>query len=430
MKSFMLKLLIFCIAVVPSAQIISQTASPSPQYHLLHGQDFVQSKNYYLLTLFAELPAVKKMLASDPVLTVIAKSKMDSINYALKNCDRDGLCFTGKLKFSEEEIVTIGNRLQELYTPTNPLGHLVNEHLIPSGTYVLFAKLSPAELLAKAWMQDAHGINFVIGVYAEGKKPNYPNIDSISFNTKDPRNNNVYLYNYVSLLYNTTSLVALENAGNNLFFKPSLTAALHFIEINEREQAADFEPMEKGENKAAVDRIKTIKWASYPYSLIMIPGAGPEEPTVALSAEGMLRCRLAALQYQKGLAPFIVTSGGKVHPYKTKYCEATEMKKYLVEKLHIPANAILIDPHARHTTTNMRNTVRMIFRYGMPFNKAAITCTTRGQSGMIANTLIARCLKELNEAPYKNGKRLSETEMEFFPLIEALHINPTEPIDP
>jgi hypothetical protein len=49
---------------------------------------------------------------------------------------------------------------------------------------------------------------------------------------------------------------------------------------------------------------------------------------------------------------------------------------------------------------------------------------------MIGNTLIARCQKELNLAPYKNGQRLSETEMEFYPLIEALHINPMEPMDP
>jgi hypothetical protein len=168
----------------------------------------------------------------------------------------------------------------------------------------------------------------------------------------------------------------------------------------------------------------------YKYSLILVPGAGPDDPATPLSAEGMLRCRLAALQYRKGLAPFILTSGGKVHPYKTRYCEATEMKKYLVDKLHIPANAILIDPHARHTTTNMRNAVRMIHRYGIPFDKLALTCTTRGQSAMIEKTLIDRCKRELNEAPYKIGKRLSETEMEFYPLMEALQINPLEPIDP
>jgi hypothetical protein len=425
-------LLLLSAMLFPASQLISQNNHPSVTYKLRSGNsnNYVQSKNYYLLTLFGELPNVKKMLAEDAVLKEMAKAKMDSIGYALKNCDRDGLCYTTKLKFSETDIKAVGDRLKQLWQPGNALDQLVKNHLVASGTYILFQNLPAADMLVKAWEQDAGGINFAIGVYAEGKKPNYPNIDSISFNTRDPRNNNVYLYNYVSLLYNTASLVLLENQANALFFVPSLTAALHFIEMNEREQAADFEPMEKGENKSAYDRIKTIKWNDYKYSVIMIPGAGPEEPNVALSAEGMLRCRIAAIQYQKGLAPFIVTSGGKVHPYKTKYCEATEMKKYLVEKLHIPASAIIIDPHARHTTTNMRNTVRLIYRYGIPFDKPGITCTTRGQSTMISNTLIARCIKELNEAPYKNGNRLSETEMEFYPLLEALHINPTEPIDP
>ena len=101
-----------------------------------------------------------------------------------------------------------------------------------------------------------------------------------------------------------------------------------------------------------------------------------------------------------------------------------------MEQLHIPVNAILIDPHARHTTTNMRNTVRMMYRYGIPFDKVALTCTTRGQSTMIEKTLIARCMKELNEAPYKPGNRISETEMEFYPLVEALQIYPREPMDP
>ena len=200
--------------------------------------------------------------------------------------------------------------------------------------------------------------------------------------------------------------------------------------MNEREQAADFEPMTETENKAAYQRVKTIKWDAFKYSVIVVPGAGPDIPTVALSAEGMLRCRLAAIQYRKGMAPYILVSGGKVHPYKTKYCEATEMKKFLIDKLKIPENAIIIDPHARHTTTNMRNAARLIYRYGIPFNKPGISCTTRGQSNMIGVTLIDRCLKELHEAPYRNGLRLSETEIEFYPLLEALHINPTEPIDP
>lgn len=151
---------------------------------------------------------------------------------------------------------------------------------------------------------------------------------------------------------------------------------------------------------------------------------------LCFAAEGMLRCRLAAVQYNKGVAPFIVVSGGKVHPYKTIYSEALEMKKFLIEKLNIPENVIIMEPHARHTTTNMRNCARLIFRYGMPIDKPCISTTTAGQSMMITTTLAARCQKELNEVPFKAGKRLSETEAEFIPVIDALHINPAEPLDP
>lgn len=400
------------------------------KYHLLPGASFVQSKNYYLLTLFEELADVKNLLANDSILVNIEKNKTAELTESLKTCNKDALCYTAKMKFSEAEINSVSNRLRAIYKPGNALDKLVQNHLIPSGTYILFKNLEAKELLVKAWEQDANGINFTIGVYAEGNKPNYPNIDSISFKRKDALDSNLYSLGYLSLLYNAASVVSAESKANSLFFYPSLTAALLFVEMNEREQAADFEPMEKGENKASFEKIKSVKWNDYKYSVILVPGAGPEERDVALSAEGMLRCRLAAIQYAKGVAPFIVTSGSKVHPYKTKFCEATEMKKYLMEKLHIPESAIIIDPHARHTTTNMRNTARIIYRYGIPFSKPGITCTTKFQSAYITTTLTDRCKKELNEVPYKNGERLSETEVEFYPLIEALQVNPTEPLDP
>jgi len=364
------------------------------------------------------------MLASDTVFAAITTAKAEALKQSLIDCSRDVFCFMDKLKFSEEEIRKIGERLQILYRPGNALDKLVTLHLAPSGCYVLFQQADAKEWLRKAWEQDARGVNFTIGVYAEGKKPNYPNIDSISFKVHDPRSF------YAGFVYNTVSVLGLENKQEPSFFSIPLLTALRFIEMNEREQAADYEPMNKGENKAAYDKIKTTQWAKYPYSVIVVPGAGPEDPRVALSAEAMLRCRLAAVQYHKGLAPFIITSGGKVHPYKTVFCEAAEMKKFLTEKLNIPESAIIIDPHARHTTTNMRNAARLIFRYGMPFNKPGISCTTRGQSNMITATLIDRCLRELKEMPFRNGRRLSETEVEFYPLAEALHINPTEPIDP
>ena len=418
MRVFFLATLTIIIGFI----VNGQTAAPDPHYKLIRSASTVQTKNYYLLTLLQQDSVVRKMLEKDTVLTSIANNKWAGLSKAGKECTGNILCYAERMEFSEKEISDISARLTTLYTAGNALGKLVQKHLIASGAYILYKNSSPVEMLVKAWEQDARGVNFALGVYAEGKKPNYPLIDSISFNVNDRR--------YGSLLYTTTYTVASECATTRLFFVPSLTCALRFLEINEREMAADYEPMTETVNKAAVNRIKTIKWETYPYSVILVPGAGPDDPKTPLSAEGMLRCRLAAVQYKKGAAPFVMVSGGKVHPYKTTWCEALEMKKFLIEKLNIPENAIIMEPHARHTTTNMRNCARLIFRYGMPFNKACITTTSGGQSMMISNTLAARCLKELNEVPFQNGKRLTETEAEFYPAIDALHINPTEPLDP
>lgn len=418
MRLLLLTTLLIGIGFIVNAQ---QTA-PDPRYKLVRGNSMVQSKNYYLLTLLQQDSVVRQLLERDTVLAAMATDKVTKLAKAGKECTDDLSCYAARMEFSEKEISEVSARLNALYNKNNALGRLVQKQLIASGTYILYKNSTPAELLVKAWEQDARGINFAIGVYAEGKKPHYPLIDSISFNINDKR------YGY--LLYTATYTVASECAATRLFFLPSLTTALHFLEINEREQAADYEPMTETVNKAAFNRVKTIKWEAYPYTLILVPGAGPEEPQTPLSAEGMLRCRLAAVQYKKGVAPFVMVSGGKVHPYKTTWCEAVEMKKFLVEKLNIPENAIIVEPHARHTTTNLRNCVRLIYRYGMPFTKACITTTSRGQSMMITNSLAARCLKELNEVPFQNGKRLSETEAEFYPAIDALQINPTEPLDP
>lgn len=413
---------LFVALLTLSIPCLSQKNEPDQKYLLITGNSIIQSKNYYLLTLFQELPEVKKLLQTDPVLAGIAKDKTEKLASATKDCQQDAFCYTEKMKFSEGEVRTIGERLSSLYQPTNALGSLVKNHLAASGTYALYKDSSPVELLEKAWEQDAGGINFTIGVYGEGKKANYPLIDSCSLNTRGR--------GYSQFLFTATQTVLDDCRKSNLFFLSAMMSALRFLEVNERYNAGDYEPMVSTVNKAAFERIKKINWSNYKYSVILIPGAGPEDPKVPLSAEGLLRCRIAAERYFEGLAPFIITSGGRVHPYKTIYSEAYEMKKYLVERMKVPENAVIMDPHARHTTTNLRNGARLIYRYGIPFTKPALTSTSRGQSISIETTLAARCLKEFNTVPFKVGNRLSVTEVEFYPLIAALQINPLEPLDP
>ena len=398
----------------------AQANGPNPTYKLATAGNWVKSKNYYLFTLFEQDKAVNALLKSDDELARLTQAKLTALQTSLATC-KEALCLPAALKFSDEEINTVSNRLTFLYKNGNALDQLVKTQLIPSGTYILYQNLPPAQFLAKAWEQDATAVNYAIGVYAEGKKPNYPAIDSISFNKKARA--------YYTLMYDCSAVVLGDVKNTRLFFEPALQAALTYLEINERQDPANYEPMASTANKAAYDKIKLIKWDKYPYSHILVPGAGPDNLTTPLSGGGMLRCRLAAKQYEQGKAPFIVVSGGNVHPFKTKYNEAFEMKQYLLKTLHIPESAIIIEPHARHTTTNIRNDARLVFRYGIPFNKPGYIVTDKSQTDFIV-TMAGRCEKELQYVPYKLGKRISETELEFYPAIQSLQIDPDEPLDP
>lgn len=391
-------------------------------YQFVKGESYVQTKNFYLLTLLEQIPEVNKIILENEVLSSIANQKIDLLKNSFSICRHDALCFSNDIWFSQEEIQLISHTLKDLYRKYPVFHSLVRDHLLASGTYQLYASKDLSEMLAQAWEQDARNINHTIQVYARGEKPNYPKIDSLA----EPVYSKSFLANIEALNH-----VVLANINkHNLFFQPSMIYALRAVELNGMEQAADYEPMSTGINQAAFNQVKKIDWKKYSYSTILVPGAGPDNSWDSISAGGVIRCRLAATQYENGIAPFIIVSGGNVHPYKTRFNEAIEMRKYLI-KLGIPENAIIVEPHARHTTTNMRNAARLIFRYGIPMEHPAITVSTPSQVDYIyAETMQKRCLKELGYLPYKNGKRVSETMAEFYPLYSALQIDEDEPLDP
>ncbi|RQO65385.1 YdcF family protein [Pedobacter sp. KBW06] len=393
---------------------------PNPQYQLKTTFNPVQYKNFYLLTLLQQDQRVKQAIKNDPELSTLFKNKTLKIADALKSCATGIACFAAAFKFTEDEIAAVSVRLGQISKQDAALNALVNNDIIPSGCYALYGHFKPEEMLAKAWAQDAKAINHTIAVYVEGAKANYPKIDSIGFNVKDK--------SYPELV-NTNALLSL-NTVNSLFFEPAMQFALIALEINERKDAGDYEPMMTTVNKASLSAIKKTNFSKYKYSLILVPGEGPEEQDTELSAGGMLRCRLAAAQYKNGMAPFIMVSGGRVHPYKTKYSEAYEMKRFLMNTLQIPESVIIMEPHARHTTTNLRNAARIMFRYGIPMDQAALTVTVNSQSRYISEVMPQRCIKELGYEPYRIGKRLSDTALEFFPNVMSLQIDFDEPMDP
>ncbi|WP_057937990.1 YdcF family protein [Algoriphagus resistens] len=396
--------------------------SPQSSYRPVLGDKPAQSKNVYLLHLIEQMPELKSLLEKDVILAEMASDKHVLLSNSLINCGKEASCYPAQMGFTAQEIELVAQRLVQLATQHSALSKIPKEHLAPSGMYQMNVADDPAVFLANAWKQDATAINHIISVYAKGQKPNYPNIDSLGMSLQSS--------SYRANIQALNELASVKYGDSKLFYQLTLGYAMDALAMARFERAGDFEPMMEHENMAAYQAVKTTDWKEYNYPLILIPGAGTENYLDSLSSGGVLRCQLAFEAYSKKKAPFILVSGGYVHPYKVLHNEAIEMKRYLL-KLGVPESAILIDPHARHTTTNMRNTARIMFRYGFPMDRPSITVTTPAQSAYIySDAMHNRCMKELGYHPYSNGKRLSATTAEFYPLISSLQIDTDEPLDP
>lgn len=405
--------------------LLLQTVTAFSQNLLSDKENIVFEKNYYLLYLLNNHAQLKKDIHSSAnTYSSILKNKLSLLEKEIGAEKYDAFKVAELFKFSEDETNAIEKLLLSKYNTDATFRSIIDKEIVATGKYKNDTlPLSNNQILSRAWRNDARGINHVIDVYGLGKKPNYPLIDSIDFDiTKNSYKN--FLSEVIFTVYN-------EVKNTSVFFEPSRSMAMRLLEVNGRYEAADYEPMEKTVNKAAFDLAKKINWNNYPYSFILVPGAGTENYRDSLNPAGILRCRIVAEEFKNKKAPFIIVSGGRVHPYKTAYSEAEEMKKYLMNEMKIPEANIIMEPHARHTTTNVRNANRLAMKYGIPLTKMALVSTVRSQSFYMTNDNFAkRCMNEIGHVPYTLGKRLSPTLFEYQPLSNAAIIDADEPLDP
>jgi len=383
----------------------------------------VLDKNFYLLTLLERTPSVRAQLKAEPMLNKVAEERLAAMDQAAKSCGSDLDCNTQAFRWSDDQMLEAGNALAALYRTSPLVRGLADGPLRASGMYTLYQGLSGEELLKHAWNDCVRGMNLAIDVYGIGKAPRYAAIDAMTYDPKTEA--------YHQVVQGLVQVLEDDRPALDLFFMPSLRFSSELMLLNHRDEAGRYEPMELGENAAAFRRVKTVQWAKYPYSVIVVPGSGNDRPAVNLSPMGRLRDELAAKRFRDGKAPFLIVSGGFVHPIRTEFSEAIEMKRDLMTRFGIPADSIIVDPHARHTTTNMRNAARLMYRYGIPFDKTALVTTDPWQSQSIESSAFdKRCMDELGYVPQKILSRISAFDLTFLPIRSSLQANPLEPLDP
>jgi hypothetical protein len=422
-KLFLIAPLCFVLLLQVSAQ---PGAGYNKAYTFVHSHNLVADKNFYMLTVIDQTSAVADLLSGDGALRADHDRRLAALTSHVSDSSAWAASMLADFKFSTPDTQVLVTSLQKLYRANKPVfDGLIDRQLRPSGYYQRFANFSNEDFLLQAWRQVFAGINYIIDQYGLGKKMRYPRIDSASYDV-----NSRY---YRIALKDLFAALSERTAGMTGFYHPSLAIAMQLMDLNDRDEPARFEPLEEKENKAAAQAVQTTDWSKYTYATIVVPGEGPEIASLPLDPMGKMRCALAAARYKKGLAPFIILSGGYCHPFHTPYAEAYEMKKYLIQDQQIPEKAIIIEPQARHTTTNLRNADRLMIRYGIPINKPSDIVSTKSQIDYIAlpqQHFDERNLRELGYLPYRDKKQVALHDVLFYPVMESLHMDPLDPLDP
>ncbi|PSL45498.1 DUF218 domain-containing protein [Chitinophaga niastensis] len=416
LKNYLLSLFLLFI-FLPSAK--SQSAYLDPSYNFLTSTSFIQDKNFYFFTLLEKMPAVNRLLAKDANMQRLFKTYRQRIAHPVTNGDVSTR--TSPFLFSEEMINQVGNDLPRmLLRYPQQMDELVKT-MRSSGLFQLYIGTKDEVLLSRAWEDAANGVNYIINAYTTNKGLRYPTIDSAAYYVKSPA--------YQAAVGQLLKTLSGKDNNTSLFFQPSLDLAMGLLLINKRDEAGRYEPL-SDTNREAYTYLKTIDWDRYTYTTMLILGASPGGKET-ISEAGKNRCHLGAEMFRKGMAPCIIVSGGHVRPVGTPYSEAIEMKKYLVNELKIPAVAVMVDPYARHTTTNIRNAVRMAYRNGIPVKRRMMCVSDAMHLNYVTSRMFElRCLKELGYVPAADIKQADLYFITFTPDIRSLQADARDPLDP
>jgi len=360
----------------------------SPASHSL-----VADRAFPLLVLMSRLPEIPAAMQADATLDGLAAARAQAWD-DLDNCAGGCACILEALGFTPDESAGIATALGALDTT-------LASSMRASGNFTRYTPQDDPTLVAQAWNEHYQGLAEAFERFC-----NEAGVQTVA-----------------------AAVQQTDPGLTPLFFEPLLWLTVRVMEDIGRDEAARYEPLADQENKAAVTRLASVNFDNYPFAAIVNPGQGPDEDGIALDPAGAERSDLGAARLKAGLAPFIITSGGHVHPDRTTYCEALQMKRYLMETHGIAEDHILIDPYARHTTTNLRNVSRLALRYGMPPEKPLLITSDIFQSPYIG-ALGKRCEQELFYQPWRSMEHLSDNDNCMVISPVSLHTAPGDPLDP
>jgi uncharacterized SAM-binding protein YcdF (DUF218 family) len=395
-------------ALDPHACAAQGPAGPpyANEYAHLASPSRLADRVFYLLTVLSQDTALAAALQADGAVSALGAARADRLQHEAHGCAGEPSCVRAAVVPAEADLQAMATTVTAALSAHGQIGHLATDHLRPAGDFNLRVALADEALFAAVWQDTFAALADAFDSHA------------------------------ASLPAAGLAAVvdgAAASTGGTAPWSPLLAVVLGAMAAQGRDEAVRHEPLDTGENAAALALIPTLDFGAYPFSAIVVPGQGPTDTMTALNPIGQKRCDLAVDRFLARQAPLIVLTGGHVHPDRTPYAEALEMKKYLVGERSIPPGRILVEPYARHTTTNLRDVARLAFRHGLPAARPLLVTSDLLQSVYIGywdGDFGPRCDKELGYRPWRSLVPLSANDACWVPTTLALQVGATDALDP
>jgi hypothetical protein len=401
------------------------------------GAQQIWEMNFGLLASLESDPVLRKIVASDNTLAAINQAIVARLLTADDACRKTQelraetpaatiapACNISGLRWTSDEMVRARAAAGQLFDTYPQVAAFTKERLRQSGEFSRYASRSDRDLFLAAW-DDAHtGIDRITRVYGLGEAPYFADIDSAIYPVADRY--------FQALVAGTVVDIALTERADGLVWSVPRRLSMGLMVIHRRDDAPRQAALAAIENAPALARAAGLDWTEWTHSVILVPGHSPEIAYEPLNPNAKLRIRRGVELYRAGKAPFLVVSGGTLRPIGTETNEALAMKQYLMAAWNIPEDAIIIDPVARHTTTNIRNTARIMFDLAKLSRDMPETAMIAGNSVpyIASERFAARCRKELGYLPFSVVSRPDSEILIFRAEPMAEHRDATDPMDP
>lgn len=412
---------VVCLAIILAVSALGVSAEPNV-YHEVK-VEALEAQLFPILLALDHSTTAQEALTSNPTFKQWLTDRSVAIDKAPTQCDTDGSCLNAAFRFDSASRSALLDGLGAAYRSDAQLRALADTLVCKSNDYPMYRKLGCEHAFVQAVDDELTGVDNAIEIFGEGKPSTRGAVDQPEYDVQSlgyRQTLNTLAHNVLEAIHPSTTI-----------FRAQLLYACYLLIANRSDYMTKYPNLDSADNANAVSVLHNTDWAKYKYSAILIPGLGPEIAGVQLAAGGRARLRIAVKRYLAGEAPVIVVSGGTVHPAHTEFDEAVEMKRALVEDFGIPSDAVIIEPFARRTTTNIRNTARLLVRYGVGLDKPILVTTDIYQSLSITNGQIAdRCLKTLGYVPYRVLEQISSMDTSLQLTPESLQFDPRDPLDP